>query len=227
MTQFWSLGRVVEIKMVVIHELLASLAVERPIFHSEADFQHAFAWLLHRRHPQLSVRLEIPVRVGQSVMHIDLLASSGNENVAVELKYKTRALTFTAPEEEFRLTNQAAQDLGRYDFIKDIHRLERLTLARPGTSGYAILLTNDSSYWTQARGSDSVDAAFRLHPARTLSGSLGWGLRASAGTVQGREAALALSGSYSIAWQDYSRVDSPRYGTFKYLAVEVLRLRKG
>jgi len=207
--------------MFSLHDFLAILAAERPVFHSEADFQHAFAWLLHRKHPHLAIRLEVPVRVGQSVLHVDLLASAGDKTIAIELKYKTRALTFAAPGEAFQLTNQAAQDLARYDFIKDIQRIEQLAAARRGTSGYAIMLTNDSSYWTQARASDSVDAAFRLHPERTLSGALAWHSRASAGTIRGREIALAINGSYAVAWRDYSHIDSPRYGVFKYLAVEV------
>ncbi|HYN07355.1 MAG TPA: hypothetical protein VES67_08200 [Vicinamibacterales bacterium] len=209
--------------MFALHDLLANLAAERPIFHSEADFQHAFAWLLQRMHPHLSVRLEIPVRLEQSVLHVDLLASSTGESVAIELKYKTRAVVFAASNEEFRLTSQAAQDLGRYDFIKDIHRLETLASARPNMSGYAVLLTNDSSYWGPARGSESVDAAFRLCPERTLSGALAWHSSASAGTVRGREAALGLRGSYGVAWRDYSNIDLPRYGAFKYLAVQVPR----
>ncbi len=207
--------------MIRFYELLASLADERPLFHSEADFQHAFAWALQRRHPQLSVRLEVPVRQGQSAIHVDLLASAGTESIAVELKYKTRALAVTVASEEFRLTNQAAQDLGRYDFIKDIRRLEQLVDHRHGTFGLAVLLTNDSSYWNDARGPDSVDAAFRLHPNRALAGALAWGARASAGTVRSREAPLALRGSYQIAWRDYSNVSAPRCGAFRYLAVDV------
>ena len=150
--------------MISIHGLLADLATVRPVFHSEADFQHAFAWLLQRRNPELSVRLEVPIQVDASVFRLDVLASSGDGRVAVELKYKSRAISCSAADEEFRLTNHAAQDLGRYDYIKDILRLERLASAHPQTSGYAVLLTNDPGYWTQARGVDSVDAAFRLQP---------------------------------------------------------------
>jgi hypothetical protein len=38
--------------------ILGALALKRPIFHSEADFQHAVAWEIHSRRPELSVRLE-------------------------------------------------------------------------------------------------------------------------------------------------------------------------
>ena len=187
------------------NDLLATLAAERPIFHSEADFQHAFAWLLHRMNPKLSVRLELPVRAGKFVSHVDLLTSSSTERTAIELKYKTRALTVTSAGEEFRLTTHAAQDLGRYDFIKDIQRVETLVAQHEVASGYAILLTNDSSYWTVARRPDSVDAAFRLSSDCTLSGALAWHERASAGTTRGRKDVLTLRGSYTLDWRDYSR----------------------
>jgi hypothetical protein len=42
---------------------------------------------------------------------------------------------------------KTAQDLGRYDFIKDIGRVENIVTDRaPRASGYVILLTNDPSY---------------------------------------------------------------------------------
>lgn len=38
--------------------LLDELASTRPIFHSEADFQHALAMLIARQHPTARLRLE-------------------------------------------------------------------------------------------------------------------------------------------------------------------------
>ncbi len=124
-------------KVKSIHGFLATLAAERPIFHSEADFQHAFAWLLHREYPELAVRLEVPLRVGEKTIHVDLLAA-GVQTIAVELKYKTRAVGVDVAGEEFRVSSHAAQDLGRYDFIKDIERLELLAKARRCVVGYAV-----------------------------------------------------------------------------------------
>ncbi len=207
--------------MLPLHDLLTALAAERPVFHSEADFQHAFAWLLQCTHADLSVRLEVPTRAERSVLHLDVLVSDASQRLAIELKYKTRALAVTCKSEEFRLADQAAQDCGRYDFVKDIQRLERLGAADREMSGCAILLTNDSAYWQQPRPADAVDAAFRLNPGRTISGELAWRRRASAGTVRGREKALTLAGRYAVAWRDYSNASSARYGTFRYLAIEV------
>ena len=37
--------------MLDIHQIMADLAKRRPVFHSEADFQHALAWLIHETRP--------------------------------------------------------------------------------------------------------------------------------------------------------------------------------
>lgn len=141
--------------------------------------------------------------------------------VAIELKYKTRKLSLRVGDEQFNLLDQSAQDLGRYDYIKDIQRLEDLTEGRPGAIGYAILLTNDTSYWSVPRDNQSIDAAFRLHENRTLQGRLAWGARAGVGTTRGRETAFELHSNYLLRWNDYSRVSEATYGTFRCLTVKV------
>jgi len=208
--------------MLAIHDLLGSLAIDRPVFHSEADFQHAFAWLLHQRHPELAVRLEVPVHVGESCLHLDVMAFSETLRVAIEIKYKTRAALCVAGTEVFGLTSQAAQDLGRYDFVKDVERLERVAAARPGTIGYAVLLTNDQSYWKAGRPG-SVDEDFRLYDGRRISGTLSWRAGAASGTIRGREAPLVLCGSYEATWRDYSEIGPKERDRFRYLAIALPR----
>ena len=44
-----------------VSAVLTALAKQRPIFHSEADFQHAIAWEMHKHLPRASVRLERPI----------------------------------------------------------------------------------------------------------------------------------------------------------------------
>jgi hypothetical protein len=124
--------------------------------------------------------------------------------------------------EQYALRSQTAQDLGRYDFIKDIGRVENIVTDRaPRASGYVILLTNDPSYWTQSRNDNTADVRFRLHEGNTLHGGLGWGAGASAGTTRGREELLQIGGSYALQWEDYSRVGGGSYGELRYLVVEV------
>lgn len=207
-----------------ISEVLAALAEQRPIFHSEADFQHAIAWAIHERLPGASVRLECPVKVSTLTkpLHVDIWIEQDGDVLAIELKYKTRALQVLVGNEQYALRSQSAQDIGRYDFIKDIERVENIVADHaPYATGYVILLTNDPSYWTQPRNDDTVDARFRLHEGSNLHSSLEWGPGASEGTKRGRENPLLLSNSYVLQWEDYSQVADGIYGWLRYLLVRV------
>ena len=128
--------------MLAIHDSLAALAVQRPVFHSEADFQHALAWQLHQSMTDPNIRLELPV-AGESQRHLDISLRHGEDHVLLELKYKTRELKATVCDETFHLRDQGAQPLGRYDYLKDIERLESMLMELGATCGYAILLSND------------------------------------------------------------------------------------
>src|SRR4029077_4221383 len=109
----------------------------------------------------------------------------GNAMVPIELKYKTRKLSLEISGETYSLRNHSAQDTGRYDFIKDISRLEAITASYPEALGYAILLTNEGAYWKGKSSKRTVDAAFRLHEDRVLAGECAWSKRPSAGTTKG------------------------------------------
>lgn len=199
--------------------IMETLAQGRSLYHSEADFQHAFAWELHRAFPEWDIRLEVPMRMPSGSIHLDLLAHSTAGEVAIELKYKTRALALTVNGEQFHLASHSAQDLGRYDFFKDVSRVEAFAASRPNRYGYAIFLTNDSAYWKPPGSLDYGYAAFSMHDGRSVRGGLGWGVRASEGTRKGRQSDIELHGNYSLAWAEYSSVPTRTYGSFRYLCV--------
>jgi hypothetical protein len=155
-----------------LREVLSQLAATRPIFHSEADFQHAFAWAVQLRHPTARVRLEEHIKPG---VHLDLSFDVDGQRTAVELKYIVRAFRTVIDGEHFVLRSQAAQDIRRYDVAVDLMRLEALVESGVVNTGLAIILTNDAGYWQVPRSSDTVDVAFRLHQGRRLSGTLAWG----------------------------------------------------
>ena len=144
-----------------LNELLSRLASRRPVFHSEADFQHALAWEYQRADPGASIRLEKQLSTNGSRVHLDMLVMGKDYELAIEVKYKTRLASVSHGHELYSLRNQSAQDIGRHDFIKDIRRLENYVRARPGAKGHAILLTNDKSYWSASSRSDTVDYQFR------------------------------------------------------------------
>ncbi len=205
-----------------IADAIKNLREKRPIFHSEADFQHALAWEIHLSHPLATVRLEInPNVVGGKRAHLDILVKDNDALCAIELKYKTGKLDAQFKDEQFRLLNHGAQDIGRYDFIKDIVRLEELVTAYPKAAGYVVLLTNDGSYWRPPGSSNTADAQFRIYQDRIISGNLEWSANAGKSTMRGREKPLQLTGSYQICWFDYSQVGARHDGEFRYTLIAV------
>ncbi len=202
-----------------LDDVLRNLAARRPIFHSEADFQHALAQAIHEADPDIPIRPEYRPFPDER-LYIDVWLG-GESPIAIELKYPTRALDVTVGGEWFVLKDQSAQDLTRYDFLKDVVRVERIASTFPGASGFALLLTNDRSYWVPSSRPDTIDAAFRLHEGRTVTGELGWSAHAGAGTTRGREEPIAVSGRYDLAWRRYSNVGTGAYSELRYLLLAV------
>ena len=209
-----------------IPALMRKLAKERPLFHSEADFQHALAWRIREEDPDSGVRLEYkpPVSREEDKMQLDIwLAKFG---VAIELKYKTGR-----PKEEikhngesFNLRHHGACDHGRYDFLKDVRRLERLSEFSDAKAGFAILLTNDDLYWRGPIRKNTFDAQFSLRgkPDHVkIQREMAWNKGPSAGTTRKRVNPIVLNLPYEAQWQHYSCVASERYGEFRHLMVRV------
>ncbi len=200
--------------------VLARLAALRPVFHSEADFQQAFAWEVRMQDPTVHVRLETRPAPG---MRLDLLLTSedGLRRSAVELKYLTRLWTGEHAGERFELKDQGAQDIRAHDVVKDIVRVEKFVAAMPGSNGAVVCVGNDPSYWNAPTHGRPTNAdAFRLHEGVVLHGTRAWGPLTGAGTSRGREEPLPLVGTYRMAWSDYSALPGPR-GVFRTLVVEV------
>lgn len=200
---------------------LEGLSERRPVFHLEADFQLALAWYLHEMIPNSEVRLEFkPFQSEKTYLDIWLRTLG----VAIELKYFTHELKVKHEEEVFTLLNQSAQDNRRYDFINDVSRLERVVDSfEPAKAGFAVLLTNDPSYWGPPRRGweNTSDAAFRLHEEKMIKGEMKWSERAGKGTTKEREEPIKLRGTYDVNWRDYSILKEEKYGKFRYLVVEV------
>lgn len=156
-------------------------------------------------------------------MYVDLWCTFDGERVAIELKYFTRRLETDFAGERFELRDQSAQDLGRYDFLKDVQRLEALVDGGLADQGFPVVLTNDAGYQRAPTRPDVIDADFRLHGGRVVGGHLAWGASASAGTMRSREAAINLSRSFELAWQRYSSLGSNRGEEFQYMLIAVTR----
>ncbi|MDF2725892.1 MAG: hypothetical protein K0Q59_5570 [Paenibacillus sp.] len=205
-----------------IQAIMSSLAMKRPIFHNEADFQHALAWEL-REHEECKIRLERRMEIDKKRRaYLDIWVEQEGRTTAIELKYKMRAIDYTFDGEAYSLLNQGAQDIGRYDVLKDLQRLEQMVKHRSVDEGYLIYLTNDSSYF-QDPGvvKTTADREFRIHEGKRISGTLCWSEGTGEGTMKGREEPIVLEGDYVMNWVPYSRLDATAAGNIQCLLVAV------
>lgn len=201
-----------------LETVLETLAKSRPIFHSEADFQHALAWQIQTMFPDASIRLEVPFRREKSsAQYVDLLVQHSGKRLAIELKYKTRSYRTKVNSESFDLQNHSAHDLGRYDFLADVQRLERFVREARADGGVAILLSNDHGYWSPASRSGTIDEQFRLTEGRQVSGTMRWLQHASEGTTKGRKDPITLSGTYECIWAEYSKPQATPGAFFRHM----------
>lgn len=98
-------------------------------------------------------------RWGTEKPYFDIVIEHENQFIAIELKYKLKKIRLR-PEERFLrfgekandrnlilVTNQSAENEGRYDFWKDVKRIEILSKAFDNViGGIAILVTNQENY---------------------------------------------------------------------------------
>lgn len=200
--------------------IIESLRAKRTVFHSEADFQFAFAWEMKTHYPDAAVRLEYPPP-DEPAKYIDIIVRLDNDVYPIELKYKTKLFNTVLNGEPYFLKNHGAQDIGKYDFVKDICRVESFRKHIAGyREGYAIWLTNDPYYWNAPKNNTAGYTAFSVHSGAIKKGTMAWGASMNAGSIKTREKPLSLCGSYRIDWNDYSLLDT-RNGLFMYAVVRV------
>lgn len=198
---------------------LGDLAKERFIFHSEADFQFALSQIIQKKHPKWKIRLEKKENIKQDLKnYVDIIIFAEKSKIAIELKYKTKNPSkqpIFGEEEKFELTNQAAQDLGRYFFLKDVRDLEQIKKQKKCDFAYAIFLTNDSSYWKEGR-KDTMDKEFRISEGKTISGQRDWN---NGSEWTKKHELLKIKGEYIMKWEEFS---SKKKGfEFRYLLLEI------
>ncbi|MFE7330763.1 hypothetical protein ACFU8W_38645 [Streptomyces sp. NPDC057565] len=203
---------------VPLHEIMARLACERPVFHSEADLRLAFVRALWTLAPEIAPRLEVGQHQTGPVELLDLLCLGPLGTTAVEFKYFTARWTGTVADhgEQFALRAHSSDDVARQRYVSDIERLERFCAPAHSRNGLALIVTNAATLWSPplVRMQPTRDAEFRIHHGRSLSGTLLWGggdYRANTRVLHGR---------YELHWRPYAQLKG-RNGELRYLVVEV------
>ena len=214
-----------------LEKILTRVAARRPVFHSEADFQHELALELGRSHH--AVRLEVPIQIkikNQQVgIELDLLATDPESEVvsAIELKYITAPLEVTNGGESFSLSANWGTNLSLFDALADFERVGAAIMAGKAKQGFTILLTNSTTAWSRDVMNTSILArAFSIHEGRQLFAgeALDWCPPSpGVGSVSKKRlfpyAPVQIPKDQRCRWRDYSRVNGAN-GIFRYLMLE-------
>jgi len=188
-------------------EVISHLSSRRRVFHSEADFQHELAWAIKESEPKYSIRLEKPFQLNEKIF-VDIYFEN-NSKFAIELKYKTHKGNFNLDNEEYTLRTHAATNLGRYDYLRDIERLENLKKKGLIDIGFAIFLTNASSYWDKLSKSSTLSKDFYISQDEVISNKeLSWLVVNENSIGKKRTKSIQLSGNYEMNWINYSKINN-------------------
>lgn len=148
------------------------LDTNKELLFNERDLQMHLATYLRQNGPYDDIDLEyyVPVieldgytDIWDTELRMDLVVRRGDEFVPIELKYKTKRVKKTLPrfgesvkEEVEVMKNQGAQDLGMYDFWKDVRRIEIVRKRfKAIKSGLAVFVTNDPAYLKAGRNTSN------------------------------------------------------------------------
>lgn len=132
---------------------------------NERDFQMHLATYLRdtKKYEDVDVEYYVPYEelenyIWKNELRIDIVVRKGQEYLPIELKYKTKSVKqkisrFGKELEECEvMKNQGAQDLGKYNFWKDVRRVELVCKRFKNIkNGLAVFLTNDNAYLKAGR----------------------------------------------------------------------------
>lgn len=217
------------LQMKEIVEVMSEVGQHRPIPYNERDLQYALMASFERKFPSDVMVPEFkpfrnkksPATLPKQVSFDIWLPTRGS---VVEMKYRTKKLSYSLDGYPFELSPQDAKDVGRHGFLKDIDRLERLcSTLREVKCGVAIMVTNDRLYWevpSDDTWRQTTDAQFRIHEGVTVSGELALSPDTSS-NIQKKYPPLSLRGAYEIHWRPYSHLNQQEHTQFRYAAVQV------
>ena len=188
------------------------------LFFNERDFQVNLSSFLREQHYYDNVFLEYSLPASslkdnreeevEANIRIDIVVEKSNQFCLIELKYKTKLVEGNIIErfgEEIKtelLKNQAAQNINRYSFWKDVYRVERIKRNFSKViAGFSIFMTNDESYKNTPKGASEP---FTMEAGVQHSKELKWEEKAKvADSTKNKYPKIELEKEYTIGkWYD-------------------------
>ncbi len=195
------------------------------MFHSE---NHLSAWLALTLKKMLVLsstpKLQKAGFYENKRLRLDMLFEHRGREYAVELKYARGAMgrggsllykgdVYYAP------SSGAADDITRFNFLKDVMRLESEIPKRDKTVMFALLLTNIRTLWEKGNET-SNDHAFHID-GNIQKGTLKWKWTPSKETLKRTGESLTIDGNYSAKWRTYTKIPKLKNKIFRYLLVKI------
>ena len=191
-----------------------ALANREEFFTREQEIQIYLADYLNRKNLFDKVYLEYHIPSNSLVnypwkdsnnIYIDIVIVSGNKYFPVEIKYKTICqmvpLKLFGTPSPVVLGHHGAQNIGCYDFWKDIKRLELFEEKFESVGqGIMLFVTNDESYLKIPRNNEVGYAQFSIHEYRIVESGqiLDWN---GALTISVNRPPITLNNSYILNWR--------------------------
>ena len=200
---------------IVRNDVCAFLESNEELLFNERDFQmHLATWLRNSAncYDDVDVEYYVPCQeldnyVWDSELRLDIVVKKDSEYCPVELKYKTKKVErkISRFDEELAgnvvvMKNQGAQDLGMYDFWKDVRRVElvRNRFERV-KGGLAVFVTNDGFY-TKGSKESSNNYLFNMSAGKAHSKQKYWAKPES--TCAKTHPNFEVEKEYTIDWYD-------------------------
>lgn len=196
---------------------------QQELMFNEGDFQIQLAVYLRLTGHYDDVRVEyclpngLAAKAGydwDSNLYLDIVVRRGDSYCPVELKYPTKGVVKDARRfgsliaQVQLLRNHGAQDIARYNFWKDVRRIEIIRRLFPkAKNGIAVMLTNDASY-TRPMRPGSAAVPFSMHHGHSIGGgTMDW---QGAPSVRKDHQPFHLDGSYSVKWTEHT-IDGEKF----------------
>jgi hypothetical protein len=157
---------------------------------------------------------EYPWRDANNI-YIDIVLQVDNAFYPIEIKYKTKPQSITnnifGGEHEIILRNHSAQNIGCYDFWKDVKRCEIFESNFQNTQrGIVVFVTNDESYLNPPLNNNVGYANFSIHEGRVVEANsvLDWnGDLAIADT----RPPISIQNRSELHWVDFGHLELHKF----------------
>ncbi|MBP3564802.1 MAG: hypothetical protein J6J77_04105 [Alistipes sp.] len=206
---------------IVRDDVLAFLESNEELLFNERDFQmHLATWLRNsiNSYDDVDVEYYVPWQelddyIWESELRLDIVVKKDGEYCPVELKYKTKKIERKISrfdevlhDKVVVMKDQGAQDLGMYDFWKDVRRVELVrNRFKNVKGGLAVFVTNDPLY-TKASRPNSNNYLLNMTEGKH-SVVKHWQNEDSACAKMKSYKSFEVEKEYSIKW-DYRNIDN-------------------